>query len=371
MPKSAEKTGQGRSKYLLIGSVEACSGKSTSILGMALQLQKKGLDIVYGKPLGTCWEDDHADGIDEDVKFLAQMLNLSENRLLPTLLFLDEATIQKRILGEDRNEYYSLLAQSLQAPDGDLVLLEGPGTLEEGSLFNLSLAEMAETIDASVLLVARFQSLLSLHKLVSAKQKLGDRLLGVLLNDIPSDQLETVDTIVKPFLESQNIPLLGRLPGNDLLRSVTVGELVHQLQAEVLCCKERMDLMVESLTIGAMNVSAALKYFGQRRNMAVVTGGDRTDLQMAALESSTQCLILTGHIPPPDFILSRAEEVEIPVLSVDLDTLTTVEIIDRAFGQVRLHEPMKVPCAFQMVAQNFDTDRLVAKLGLEAAVTLS
>jgi uncharacterized protein len=212
--------------------------------------------------------------------------------------------------------------------------------------------------------------LLSVHKLVSAKKRLGDRLLGVLLNDVPSELWETVETVVKPFLEKQDIPVLGVLPRNNLMRSVSVGELVNQLQAEVLCCKERMDLMVESLTIGAMNVSAALKYFRKARNMAVVTGGDRADLQMAALESSTQCLILTGHIPPPDFILSRAEEVEIPVLSVDLDTLTTVEIIDCAFGQVRLHEPVKVECAFQMIADHFDIDRLIAKLELETPVTL-
>lgn len=370
MPQSTEKTRKKGSKYLFVGSTEACSGKSTTILGMTPQLQKRGIDIAYGKPLGTCWEDAHVDGIDEDVKFLAPLLHLKENRLLPTILFLDETTIQKRIIGEDRVDYAALLAETLAAPGGDLVLLEGPGTLDDGSLFNLSLRDMADCIDASILLVARFESVLAVHKLVSAKQKLGDRLLGVLLNDVPSEQLETVANIVKPFLENQDIPLLGTIPRNTLLRSVSVGELVHQLQAEVLCCKERMDLMVESLTIGAMNVSSALKYFRQRRNMAVVTGGDRTDLQMAALESSTQCLILTGHIPPVDFILSRAEEVEIPLLSVDLDTLTTVEIIDRAFGQVRLQEPVKVQCAYQTIAHHFEIDRLMAKLGLETAVTL-
>ena len=76
--------------------------------------------------------------------------------------------------------------------------------------------------------------------------------------------------------------------------------------------------------------------------MAVVTGGDRTDLQLAALETSTHCLILTGHIPPQPLILSRAEDLEIPILTVNLDTLTTVEIVDRAFGHVRLQEPIKV-----------------------------
>jgi BioD-like phosphotransacetylase family protein len=118
-----------------------------------------------------------------------------------------------------------------------------------------------------------------------------------------------------------------------------------------------------------MNVNSALEYFRKGNNMAVVTGGDRADIQLAALETSTQCLILTGHLPPQPFILSRAEDLEIPVLSVDLDTLTTVEIVDRAFGQVRLHEPIKVQCICQMMAQNFDIERLIKALGLELAVT--
>lgn len=371
MPNFSQKTRQGGSKYLLIGSTEAYSGKSTAILGMAHQLQRKGLDIAYGKPLGTCWSDAPTQGMDEDVRFLAQNLNLSENRLRPTIVSLDEATIQKQLLGEERVDYRQSLEAYLQMLEGDLVLLEGPGTLEEGSLFNLSVPEMAVIVDASIILVARFDSVLSVHKLLSAQRRLGDRLLGVLLNDVPPDQVETVNTMVKPFLERHGISVFGMLPRNNLLRSVSVGDLVHQLRADVLCCRERMDLMVESLTIGAMNVSSALKYFRKGRNMAVITGGDRADLQLAALESSTQCLILTGHLPPPDFILSRAEEAEIPVLSVDLDTLTTVEIVNHAFGQVRLKEPIKVECVRQMIAHHFDIERLMAQLELQPAVPLS
>jgi len=62
------------------------------------------------------------------------------------------------------------------------------------------------------------------------------------------------------------------------------------------------------------------------------------EIQRQPWKSSTQCLILTGQLPPTSFILTKAEELEIPILSVDLDTLTSV---DRTFGQVRLHEPIK------------------------------
>lgn len=357
-------------KYLLIGSTESYSGKSAVILGLAHQLKQKQLDIAYGKPLGTCWNEPQTDAIDEDVKFLAQNLNLPSDRIRPTLFFLSEDAVAKRIRGEDRVDYRAQLAKYLDVASGELVLLEGPGTLDEGSLFDFSLLEAANSIDASILLVSRWQSLLSVHKLLSAKRLLGDRLLGVVLNDVPVNQMEMAQTEVRPYLEKRDVPVLGILPRSALLRSVTVRELVNQLKAEVLCRSDRLDLLVESLTIGAMDVNSALKYFRKGRNMAVVTGGDRTEIQLAALETSTQCLILTGHIPPSDLILSRAEDLEIPIISVDLDTLTTVEIIDRAFGQVRLQEPIKVECVRQLMSEHFDINRLLTKLDLQAAVTL-
>ncbi len=362
MPKSA--------KYLLIGSTEAYSGKSATILGMANQLQEKGLDLLYGKPLGTCPSESSPSGTDADVEFIAQYLHLPENRLRSPILSLDEATLTKRLAGEDHHDYQVALAQYLDISNGNLVILEGPGTLDEGSLFGLSLPQIAAVLDASVLLLARFQSVYSVDAILTAQERLGSRLIGVCLNDISAQHMETVYGTVQPFLEAKGISVLGMLPRSNLLRAVSVGELVRQLGADILCRADRLDLMVESLKIGAMNVNSALKYFRKGTNMAVVTGGDRTDIQLTALETSTQCLILTGQVTPSDLILSRAEDLEIPILSVDLDTLTTVKIIENSFGHVRLAEPVKVECMRQLMAENFQIDRLIAKLGLATAVTI-
>ena len=86
--------------------------------------------------------------------------------------------------------------------------------------------------------------------------------------------------------------------------------------------------------------------------MAVVTGADRTDIQLAALEASTQCLILTGLGEPLSQLIHRAEELEVPILKVELDTLSTVEIIEQAFGHVRIHESIKAAYAFQLVQEH-------------------
>ncbi len=360
MPKSA--------KYLLIGSTEAYCGKSATVLGIAHHLKERGLDIAYGKPLGTVWGGPQGKEADKDSQFVTQILNLPENRLQPTLLSLDEATIQKRIRREDTTDYSQILLKYHEMQGPDLVLLEGPENLEEGTLFDLSLGQVADILDARVMLVARFHSLLIVGALISAKRRLGDRLLGVVINDIPENRLEEVETMVQPFLEQHGIPILGAFPSSALLRSVSVADLVKQLNAEVLCRPDRLDLMVESLSIGAMNVNSALKYFRKGRNMAVVTGGDRADIQLAALETSTHCLILTGQMPPSPGVLSRAEDLEIPVLSVDLDTLSTVEIVDRAFGQVRVHESVKVQYVYKLMAEHFNMERLIQDLDLEPTI---
>lgn len=357
-------------KFLLIGSSEAYSGKSAIVLGMAQQFQSRGLDIAYGKPIGTCLNRTQTNVNEEDVLFIAKTLNLPDDRVLPMLLPLDEITITQRINGEDKTDYQQQLQHYTQFSTSDLVLLEGAGTLEEGKLFDLAVPQTVQRLDAAVVLVARFHSALIIDSLLSAKQQLGNHLIGVLINDVPAAQVGKVQSQIQPFLEQQGIEVLGILPRNNLLRSVSVAELVHQLKAEVLCRPDRLDLMVESLKIGAMNVNSALEYFRKAHNMAVVTGGDRTDIQLAALETSTQCLILTGHLPPSPTILARADDLEIPILSVDLDTLTTVEIIDRAFGQVRLHEPVKVHAINQMVAKHVNVDRLLAKLGLAPMATV-
>lgn len=352
--------------YLLIASSAAYTGKSGMILGIANQLQKKGYQLGYGKPIGTSFTTHNEIRQEKDLDFISNSLGLSDNQFNSSpLLFFDQETINKKIGGKDNNNYQDSLVNYCQQIKGDLILLEGSADLKQGSLFNLSVPEIANEINAFVLLVVKYNSLLLIDEIIQAKQVLGDRLLGVVINSIPASNFDQAQEYLQSFSKMINVDILGMLPNDRLLQSVSVRELVEQLNADVLCREDRLDLMVESLSVGAMNVNSALEYFRQRQNMAVVTGGDRTDLQLAALESSTNCLILTGNSPPQHLILSRADDLEIPILSVDLDTLTTVEIVDRTFGTVRLHEEIKVKCIQELIQQHFDFDKLLSKLAMK------
>ena len=356
------------SATLLVGSCEPFSGKSALVMGLLQQLRDRQLPLRYGKPLATSVEQHSGDGplIDDDVRFVGEIFNLPSEALLPSLHSSTAGPTQAQLSTGavvPAPEASATLRDLLGDSQG-LTLLEAAGSLNEGVLFGLSLPQLAEGLDAPVVLAHAWEDARSVEPLLQAKQLLGERLVGVVFNNVEPDQLETLRQQLTPALESLGLPIYGLLPRSPLLRSVTVGELVQRLQAQMLCCRERKDLLVETLSIGAMNVNSAMEVFRQQRNMAVVTGADRTDIQLAALEASTQCLILTGNGDPLPQLVGRAQELDVPLLKVDHDTLTTVAVIEKAFGHVRLHEAVKATYASRMVAENCDFSPLFAHLGL-------
>ena len=357
---------------LLIGSCEPFSGKSALVLGIAQQLNQSGHSIQFGKPLATSLDWDPNQGplpqplIDDDVRFVGETLGMEADRLMSSLHLLSPTTATSRLgLGQlDAGEGFDQLRQQVNNHDG-LPLLEGAGSLNEGLLYGLSLPQLAEGLEAKVVLVHLWQDSRSVEPLLAAKQSLGDHLVGVVLNAVTPEEVDSLERQVVPTLENLGLTVFGVMPRSPLLRSVTVGELVRRLDARVICCQDRQELLVETLSIGAMNVNSAMEFFRRRRNMAVVTGADRTDIQLAALEASTQCLILTGAGEPLPQLISRAEELDVPLLKVEHDTLATVEVIEQAFGHVRLHEAVKATYAFRLVEEHCHLDRLFAALNLK------
>ena len=97
--------------------------------------------------------------------------------------------------------------------------------------------------------------------------QLGDRLRGVVLNAVTPDDVAALSVRCPCPAGVGSHRLRSTLA---LLRSVTVGELVRRLDARVICCPEKLELLVETLSIGAMNVNSAMEFFRRRRNMAVV-----------------------------------------------------------------------------------------------------
>ena len=352
---------------LHIASTERFSGKSALCIGLGRSFQRRGYALGYLKPVSTSDRVLPERTSDEDANFMKQVFGLSEplDVLAPVTLtsFATEAILK----GQSPVDYQQRLKAAYdRVIDGkDVLILEGGGNLREGYLLGLSPPLVSELFDARELVVVKYNSDTQIvDDALAAHAILDDSLLGVVFNVVPRQRLPFLKDVVRPFLAARGVTVLAALPRERVLSSVSVGELVEGLASELLCGEEYTDELVEHLMVGAMNVEAALRYFRRKPNKAVITGGDRPDIQLAALETSTKCLILTGNLEPSPIILGRAEEIGVPVLLVKDDTLTTVQTIESFVGKTRFHQPKKIQCFERLLAEHFDFDKLHEALGL-------
>jgi hypothetical protein len=304
---------------------------------------------------------------DEDTAFVKEALDLTGKpwELSPVVVTSD--VLRKYLSGQGETNLLEKVKNVCEETIAgcDILLLEGGGSLREGYVMGLPTPLVATTLGSVVLLILKYSDEVRLlDDVLASKARLGQALGGVIINRVPEEALSFVTEMAVPYLEKQGIPVFGVLPEVRSLAALTVQELIDVLGAEVLTNTVNPEGVVENITVGAMTAEAALSHFRRQKNKAVVTGGDRTEIQLAALETSTTCLILTGNLQPSSLIVRQADQSGVPVLLVRGTTMETIEKIDSIFGKTRLGQAAKLQQFEQLLAKHADIKRLYKALGL-------
>ncbi|HUN23020.1 MAG TPA: DRTGG domain-containing protein [Anaerolineales bacterium] len=354
-------------KSLYVTSVERFSGKTATCLALGKRFIADGYHIGYLKPLSLdpWWLSGRL--ADEDAVFAKEILNLpSEPWDLSTVVVTPQILRSQLQTTEPRDLMADVQAAAEREAAGkDILLLEGGGSLREGYVMGVPSPSVAHTLGSDVLAIVKYRDEVRLlDDALAAHTRLGSRLLGLLINRVSAEAEEFVTQTAIPYLEANGMPVFGVLPEVRALTALTVGELIDLLGAEVLTLEFDPEVLVENVTVGAMNADAALRRFRQQLNKGVITGGDRTDIQLAALETSTRALILTGNLRPSPLVVKQANEFGVPVLLVRSNTIETIEKIEATFGKTRLGQPVKLQQYEQLLNRHMDWGRFYAKLGL-------
>jgi len=364
-------------KTIYITSMHDFAGKTSLTIGIGRHMQRDGFVVGYMKPLATRVREAWSRGakrpiskeaVTQDAEFVRHVLHLDEPLADIVPIALTPPLIQEAIQNPEGVDAVAKLEAAYERvrKDKDVLLLEGSGNPFKGSLIELSSPQVTERLDARVIVVLKYDNNLCIDAAAGLRMMYGDRLMGIVINAVPHPNMRFVQQVARPILEERNVPVFGVVPDEHLLSAVSVLELVENLNPNIVCCANKVDALVEYLMVGAMTAGSALTYFRQRPNKAVITGGDRHDVQLAALETSTRCLILTGGQQPSSVVLNRAQEVEVPIIVVEPDTLTTVRMIEPIFGNTALHQERKSEYFQDILEERFDFTRLYETIGLRA-----
>ena len=356
-------------KSLYITSVEPYSGKTAVCLALGQILQTDGYKVGYLKPVSTQpWRTPEGKLADEDAVFVHKALSLEGDPIDAATIIVTPTTLRNRLKGLDEEDLLKKIQQRAEqaSKDKDVLLLEGGASLREGYAMGLSNLNIAQELGAPAVVIVPYRGEMRVvDDVLTARFRLGEQLLGVILNRVPDGDRDFLNDYALPFLEAKGITVLGTLPSVPRLSALSVGELAELLEAEVLTEHMDPDALAESLTVGAMTAEAALSRFRRYQNKAVITGGDRTDIQLAALETSTVVLILTGNLHPSPLIIKQADQLNVPVLLVKDNTMETVNLIEEAHGKTRLGQPEKLETFLKLLKENTELKEIYAALSLE------
>jgi len=314
-------------------------------------LLNKGRRTGFFKPIIAGSENLPVTGVDSDSIFMKHILFLNEPLEDICPFIADRTGLVDRV----KQAYDKVSA------DKDVVIVEGV----DGGLTEVSL-RMAEALDAGVIIVDTYPGQLPGPELFDAAKGFGEYLLGVVLNKVPGRRVDDVYDEISGQFDRVGMEVLGVLPEDRVLLALTVGELAECIEGEIISSPDKSEELVENLMLGAMVVDPGPEYFARKSGKAVAVRGERPDMQLAALETSTRCLILTGGTPPVPVVLDSAQIKGVPIILVKGDTITAVNSIEQALGRGRFNQEKKLPRLIEIMEEHFNFRALDKRLGLAA-----
>ncbi|WP_462325584.1 phosphotransacetylase family protein [Desulfoplanes sp.] len=353
-------------KGLYIGSTSGYAGKNMIALALGMKFQKDGLDIGYMKPVGAVPARTEDKLGDEDGFFLQSVLGLEEDPAMVTPVVVTHDFKINALSGNCESPLPKIKAAYTQLSKGkDLMVVGGSGSfLHSGKYCGVDGPSIVNELGLKTILVDRYVKDTNYDYLMCAKEKLGDGFIGVVFNDVPADVREEVESVITPFLENNGVKVLGIIPPDPIMQSITIQDLSDRLGGKIVSVSSKSEKIVQNFLIGTMQVENFMTHFKKHPNAAIIVGGDRSDVQLVAMEGGAPCLVLTGNLYPNDIILSRSEVLGVPIIIVRDDTYTVANKMENILKSHKLRDIVKINQATQIINTSVDVPAIKAPLGV-------
>jgi uncharacterized protein len=330
---------------LCVTSLSEHTGKTLLCAGLGKFWTEKSKKIGYLKPLFSDTKNQTV-SVDRDIIFMQKLLDLKES-----IDLIGPVT-------NNQNDSEALIKQAYSqiTAEKDIVLIEG-------STLNMSLS-MIEALDAKVLVIHDYPN--SLSASLAEYRKIGTRLMGIVINKVPKNQMDKIKSRFLPDLETSGINLLGVVPEDRLLMSMSVNDLAEAIQGKILNSADNAGEIIENFMMGSSTFDRGPAYYNRKNNKAVILWGERpgfrkaalAGLQSAALQTSVKCIVISNNGVPIPAAAQKAEEKQIPFISAGGDLTSLVIAIEKGMSSLKFNQAKKMPQLLELLSQNLNSQLL-------------
>lgn len=244
----------------------------------------------------------------------------------------------------------------------ELLFIEGGRDFSYGISVHLDTLSLVKYTGSRLIIVFGGEEDSILDDLIFMKRHVdltGVDLGGVIVNKVQKP--EEFQKLHVPAIQDLGIRVLGVIPYRRELTYFPVCYLADRLIAKVITGEGGLKKIIKNVVIGAWSANVFLQNpVFRKENKLVITGGDRTDMILASLESDTSGIILTNNILPPSNIIYKAQERQIPLLMVSTDTYQTAKQIESLEPLLTKDDSEKVELLKQLFTKNVKMDEVLS-----------
>ena len=341
---------------IIIASLRKNAGKTTVMVGLAKALNKK---IGYLKPFGDRLIYNKKRLWDYDSALIANTFALSEN---PEDMSIGFDHSKLRYMYDEKVTREKVLDLAANMAQGkDLLFVEGGRDLAYGISVYLDAVSLARYLGGNLVIVISGDENTVFDDITYVKKNMdlsGINFKGIIINKVQN--MDDFKETYLPQIQKIGVPVLGVIPYQKDLTYFSVSYLSERLFAKVVTGEGHLNRTVKNIFIGAMSVNAALQQpLLKKEGILMITGGDRTDMILVALDYQVTGIILTNNVVPPSHIISKATERKVPMLMVPYDTYETARRIDNMEPLMTKDDKQKIELLGKLIQENVNIQEIV------------
>jgi BioD-like phosphotransacetylase family protein len=340
----------------VVTSLRQGAGKTSIIIGITKALNRK---IGYIKPFGERFLYRKKRLWDYDAALITNIFGLDENPEDMSIGFHHAKLLYMLDEEATREKLRELLASVGEGKD--IFFAECGKDITYGASVHLDALTLARELKAQLIVVAGGDEDTILDDIIFFKKYIqfkDVRCKGVIINKVA--HLDDFCETRLPRIKQHGIDILGIIPFYPELPCFSVSYLADRLFAKIITGEENLCRTVKSVFIGSMSAGAALQNpLFEEESKVVITSGDRSDMIVAALGSNASAVILTNNIMPPPNLISKAAQMNIPLLLVSADTYEIAKQIEGMESLPTKDDLGKIALIEQMVASHVNLQALM------------
>jgi len=355
----------GFMSVLFIGSTGDRAGHTLIAWAIARRLLEKGKSVGLIKPFGTDPVHVRGQWTDQDAFLFKEALNLSEplDRICPYLVS-DETWRHKG--NEEILEELKALAREVSEAKDIVLILGSKHIFFDDAACPIPDVTLIPELNAEFILVHRYRKVSkAIYSILSVSSLLRERIRGIVLNRVPPEEIQEIQTHLVPSLRSKGIPIFAALPEDLVLSFRSLREVGDVLEGQWLWGEE-LGKPVGAMTVGATDLTEGLLLFKRAYNKIILLEPTKNNADAAAPRPVVGIVLTGGRSPAPQ-LLQAAKRAKIPLLLVKQDTFPALERLEQSTSHLSSRDDVKVRHILELMDYEGALDKLLESFKVSRA----